>query len=61
MKAVNIKWDTDGDKELLSSLPTEVELPYELTGDSEEDIDYDGIDDYLSDEVGFCHFGYELE
>ena len=58
MKAVNIKWETDGDKDVLSELPTEIELPNELT---DGEIDYDGIDDYLSDKTGFCHFGYELE
>lgn len=44
MKAVNIKWDTDGDMEVFDELPTEIEIP-----------------DYLvSDEVGFCHDGFEL-
>lgn len=58
MKAVNIKWDTDGDRELRKELPKEITLPTELT---DGEIDYDGIDDYLSNETGFCHFGYELE
>ena len=31
MKVINIKWDTDGDKEVLKSLPTEVEIPEEMT------------------------------
>ncbi len=53
MKAVNIKWDTDGDKEALEMLPTEMEIPEGMT-------DEDEISDYLSDETGFCHFGYEL-
>lgn len=29
-KAVNIKWDTDGDTEVLRSLPTEMIIPDEL-------------------------------
>lgn len=53
MKAVNIMWDTDGDKEILNELPKEIELP--------QDIDADEIGDYLSDETGYCHFGYQLE
>ena len=27
MKAINIKWDTDGDQEVFDSLPQEVALP----------------------------------
>ena len=27
MRATNIKWDTDGDEEILAELPTEVLLP----------------------------------
>lgn len=27
MKAVNILWDTDGDTDTLDSLPTEIEIP----------------------------------
>ena len=53
MKAVNIMWDTDGDKEIFNELPKEIELP--------QDIDADEIGDYLSDETGYCHFGYQLE
>ena len=58
MKAVNIKWDTDGDMELLEELPTEVEIPDYLITD-EDDL-LDDISDWLSDEYGFCHFGFEL-
>ena len=35
-------------------LPSEVELPKNLT-------DEDDISDWLSDEYGFCHDGFELE
>jgi hypothetical protein len=58
MKATCIDWDTDGDEEVLKELPTEIELPNELT---DGEIDYDGIEDYLSNKTGFCHFGYVLE
>ena len=58
MKATKIQWDTDGDKELLKELPTEMELPKELIDD---EIDYEGIEDYLSNQTGFFLFGYVLE
>lgn len=53
MKAINIKWDTDGDMDLLKGLPTEIEIPDGVTDEEE-------ISDYLSDETGFCHYGFEL-
>lgn len=54
MEAVNIKWDTDEDMALLENLPKEIEIP--------EDIeDEDEISDYITDETGFCHFGFEIE
>ena len=58
MKAVNIKWDTDGDIDVLDELPNEVEIPDYLITD-EDDL-LDDISDWLSDEYGFCHFGFEL-
>lgn len=61
LKAINIKWDTDGDVELLKSLPTEMDIPEYLEN---TDIDVDGyeedISDWLSNQVGFCHNGFEL-
>lgn len=51
--ATNIKWDTDGDKELLKQLPKQVEIP--------SDILNEFISDYLSDEYGFCHFGFGID
>ena len=53
MRAINIKWDTDGDLELLNELPTEIDIPEGIT-------DKDEISDWLSDETGFCHNGFEL-
>jgi hypothetical protein len=53
MIATNIKWDTDGDKELLSQLPESVEVPKSMT-------DIDEISDFLSDTYGFCHTGFDL-
>ena len=58
MKAINIKWDTDGDKELLQKLPMEIEIPEEIVcGDL---FDEDEISDWLTDQTGFCHNGFEL-
>lgn len=55
LKATNIEWDVDSeeDKEFL---PTEIDLPDWIKKD-----DYDAIEDYLSNETGFCHKGYVLE
>lgn len=53
MKAINIKWDTDSDKELLERLPKEIEIPSNIT-------DKDAISDYITDKTGFCHKGFEL-
>ena len=61
MKATCIKWDTDGDRELRKSLPKEMDIPNEIAYDEDGEIDYDGIEDYLSDMTGFCHEGYILE
>ena len=53
--AYNIKWDTDGDP-VLDQLPEEIKIPVEVLGDPDEDA----ISDYLSDQTGFCHDGYQL-
>lgn len=52
MKAINIIWDVDY-KEDLELLPTEMNIPDGMTNEDE-------ISDYLSDETGFCHCGFEL-
>lgn len=52
MKAVSIEWDADSEEDL-KSLPTEIDIPPELT-------DIDEISDYLSDLTGFCHKGFVL-
>ena len=51
MKATNILWDTDGQE---VNLPTEIEIPEGMTDEEE-------ISDYISDETGFCHFGFTIE
>ena len=52
LKAINIKWDTDGDMEVLNELPTEVTIP--------ENTEEEDICDYLSDEYGYCVFGFDV-
>ncbi len=61
MKAINIKWDVVDSaedmeeseiKEILGTLPTEVEIPKE--------IDFEDVSDWLSDTYGFCHFGFDI-
>lgn len=63
LKAINIKWDTDGDMEVLNELPTEMIIPNELEELHKKDREYalEEISDWLSDETGFCHAGFELE
>lgn len=62
LKAINIKWDTDGDKEVFNALPTEMIVPDELEEMHKKDKEYalEEISDWLSDETGFCHDGFEV-
>lgn len=53
MKAINVNWDTDGDIEILKELPSEITIPQGMTDENE-------ISDYISNETGFCHYGFEL-
>lgn len=64
MKAINIQWDTNDEEwgdtiisdviyMLTDELPTEVEIPNGMTDEEE-------ISDWLSEEFGFCHKGFEL-
>lgn len=62
LKAINIKWDTDGDKEVFNELPTEMIIPDELEEIYKKDREYalEEISDWLSEETGFCHDGFEI-
>ena len=51
-KAINILWDADSAEEL-ENLPTEMIIPEGMT-------DEDKISNYLSDETGYCHKGFDL-
>lgn len=65
LKAINIKWDTDGDMEVLNELPTELIIPdyLEELYKRKEDREYalEEIADWLSEDTGFCHDGFEIE
>ena len=51
LMATNIKWDMDDDDN--TELPETMEIP--------EDIeDEDEISDYLSEQTGYCHKGFDL-
>lgn len=56
----NIKWDTDGDLELLKELPFSLEIEISADLVDEDEIDYE-ISDAISGAVGYCHFGFEYE
>jgi hypothetical protein len=49
MRATNIKWDIEDsiETDAIPSLPTEVEIPSEIT-------ELDDAVDWLSDEYGYC-------
>lgn len=63
LKAINIKWDTEGDKEVFNALPTKMIVPDELEEIYKKDREFalEEISDWLSDETGFCHAGFEIE
>lgn len=64
MKVVKIKWDTDGDKELLKTLPKEIDISNEFDVKNYEDDEeqlLDDISDWLTDTYGYCHFGFEVK
>lgn len=51
----NIKYDTDGDDiNLPKNLTTKVEA------DDEDDLE-EVISNFISNETGFCHFGFEYK
>ena len=62
MKAINIKWDTDGNKRILQDLPTEIIIPdyLEKLYESDRENALEEISDWLSEETGFCHDGFEI-
>jgi hypothetical protein len=66
MTAFEIKWDLEDDVFEYNiddcDLPTEVEIPNEVTAYCEnENVLCDRIADYLSDEYGFCVIEFGLK
>lgn len=55
MKVVNIKWVTD-ESDIV--LPLEMEIPEEFIG--ENGVDEDLVSDWISDETGWLHDGFEI-
>lgn len=55
MKVINIKWVTDGSDIVL---PLEMEIPEEFIG--ENGVDEDLVSDWISDETGWLHDGFEI-
>lgn len=52
--AINIQWDIDWDVDVENvNLPDRVEIPF--------NVSFDEIEDMLSDEYGFCVFGFDIE
>lgn len=62
LKSINIKWDTDRDKEVLQDLPTEMIIPDNLEDYYSLDREYamELISEWLFDETGFYHDGFEI-
>ena len=54
MKAINIKWDTDGEE---ITLPIEVEIPENIVDEDDET----SVANYLSDTYGWCVLSLELK
>ena len=61
IKIFNIEFDTDGDNNLAKELSNEYEPLMFLTDKENTDNLEDEISDYISDETGYCHFGFEYE
>ncbi len=56
-KAVNITWETDGEK---VDLPTSVYLPVGIAELEDEEANYESVNDYLSDMYGWLVEDYDL-
>lgn len=60
--AINIQWDIDiSDLAIeLYDLPDKVEIPTELYNNKDREEYIEAISDFLSDEYGYCHNGFEI-
>lgn len=61
MKAINIKWDAN--KKELKTLPTEIEIPYNLLNGYDGtnfETYYPDISDWLTNKFSYDHYGFEI-
>lgn len=56
-KAINIKWETDGE---IVDLPSEVDLPIGIAELEDEEANYESVNNYLSDKYGWLVQDYDL-
>ena len=67
MRAINIEWDATKEEIEACELPSEVNIPEEISDDPEYrspemwDALVEHISDWLSDEFEFCHCGFEIK
>lgn len=62
VRVTSIEWDTSGedyDDEEDLDLPSEIIIPLEKIPEWASDLDR--VSDYISNETGFCHDGFEIE
>lgn len=60
MKVFNIQWDVDNEYER-SFLPDEILIPDNITRDENGIVDEEAISDFITEETGYCHYGFEFE
>jgi hypothetical protein len=60
IRCYNIRWDTDGNSHIFKTLPQEIFYEGYICEEDEDEID-EILGDYLSDNWGFCHYGFEFE
>ncbi len=58
--AVDIKWDTDGDKALFERLPQEICIDEVCSIFDGTDEQHEEISNFITEKTGFCHFGYNV-
>lgn len=64
IRVYNIDWDTDGDNDIKNTLPDELLLNTEYLDIQDDENIYeieDVVSEYLSDEYGYCHYGFSFE
>ena len=62
--AINIDWDVSDTEASKEDLPFMVDIPAEILvneGYKTMDEAYEAASDYITNETGFCHFGFEFD